>query len=203
MMTTEQVTGVILAGGQGRRLGGQDKGLVVLNDRHVVEWIIEQFKPQTGALVINANRNIARYETFGLPVISDSLSDYQGPLAGFASAMAFINTPYLVTVPCDAPVLSDQYVDRLMEALEEQDADIAVAFDGERLQPVHCLLKTALLPSLQQFLEAGDRKIDLWFAKHKRVQVDFSDQREMFRNMNTPEQQHAIEAGIKDVFASR
>ncbi|WP_020560031.1 bifunctional molybdopterin-guanine dinucleotide biosynthesis adaptor protein MobB/molybdopterin molybdotransferase MoeA [Thiofilum flexile] len=187
-----QISGVILAGGRGSRMGGQDKGLLELNGRPLVEYLLAALQPQVDTILINANRNQARYQHYHYPVISDELSDYQGPLAGFAAAMQVANTDYILTIPCDAPELAPDTVTRLWEALQEQQADIAVAHDGERLQPVHALIPVSLLPSLQAFLAQGDRKIDLWYAQHRVALADFSACRSMFRNINTPEEQTAI-----------
>lgn len=190
------VTGVILAGGQGRRFNGQDKGLVSFQGRPIIEHLLPVLQQQLGhaQLLINANRNLEQYKAYGYPVISDLLTGYQGPLAGFAVAMQNAKTDYIVTLPCDAPFVSPEYIERLTTAMTEQGADIAVAFDGKRLQPVHTMVSTQLLTSLDRFLNAGNRKIDLWFEQHKTVSVDFSDHSYMFKNMNTQEQHQALEA---------
>ncbi|QQZ28980.1 bifunctional molybdopterin-guanine dinucleotide biosynthesis adaptor protein MobB/molybdopterin molybdotransferase MoeA [Thiothrix subterranea] len=191
--STPRITGVILAGGRGSRMGGQDKGLLELHGRPLVEYLLEALQPQVDAILINANRNQARYQQYHYPVISDDLSDYQGPLAGFAAAMQAAQTDYILTIPCDAPELAADTAARLLAALQREQAEIAVAHDGERLQPVHALLPVSLLPSLQAFLANGDRKIDLWYAQHRMASVDFSDCRRMFRNINTPQQQAELE----------
>ena len=191
--STPRITGVILAGGRGSRMGGQDKGLLELHGRPLVEYLLEALQPQVDAILINANRNQARYQQYHYPVISDDLSDYQGPLAGFAAAMQAASTDYILTIPCDAPELAADTAARLLAALQGEQAEIAVAHDGERLQPVHALLPVSLLPSLQAFLANGDRKIDLWYAQHRMASVDFSDYRRMFRNINTPQQQAELE----------
>jgi molybdenum cofactor guanylyltransferase len=186
------ITAVILAGGMGRRMGGLDKGLIEFDGRLLVEILIDKLQQQNVNIVINANRNQSIYEGYGFPVISDELSDYQGPLAGFASAMSAVDSQYILTLPCDSPLLSEQYVSRFIECHnlpENNDAPISVAFDGERLQPVHALINVDLLPSLNTFLSSGDRKIDRWYAQHQYNRVDFSSQPELFRNINTPEDQ--------------
>lgn len=193
MSAVSNVTGVILAGGQGRRMGGVDKGLMDFKGRPVIEHIIASLRPQVAHLLINANRNVERYQHYQLQMVSDDLTGYQGPLAGFSAALQVVHTPYMMTVPCDAPFVSSLMADRLYQALIAQNADIAVAHDGKRLQPVHAMLSTQLLPSLNRFLEAGDRKIDLWYSQHKMVVVDFSDETQMFKNMNTPEQKADLE----------
>ena len=136
MNIKSDVTGVILAGGQARRMGGQDKGLVMLDGKPMIEIIIDVFKPQTAKLLINANRNHDRYSQYGLELVADELSGYCGPLAGMASALKTINSDYMVTAPCDSPFIPIDLVQRLADALENKSTDISVAHDGERIQPV-------------------------------------------------------------------
>jgi len=193
--TVKDITAVILAGGQGRRMGGQDKGLIDFNGRPLVEILIAGLERQSLDIVINANRNLDRYRDFGFPVISDQLQDYQGPLAGFASAMDAVETGFILTLPCDGPLLAEDYAARFIASQQQNDAAICVAFDGERLQPVHALIRIDLRASLGEFLDRGDRKIDRWYALHDYVQTDFSDCREMFRNINTPSDQQTLQAG--------
>jgi molybdenum cofactor guanylyltransferase len=144
--------------------------------------------------VINANRNHDQYRQFGYPVVSDRLDDYQGPLAGFASAMSAVDSRYILTLPCDGPRLADDYVARFIAAGADRQPGVLVAFDGERLQPVHALIRVDLLPSLERFLESGERKIDRWYAEQDFQQVDFSDCVDMFRNINTPSDQESLQA---------
>jgi molybdenum cofactor guanylyltransferase len=181
------VTGVILAGGQARRMGGQDKGLIMLNDKPMIEIIINTFKPQTAKLIINANRNHDHYSQYGLEIVADELSGFCGPLAGMASALQTINTDYMVTAPCDSPFIPVDLVQRLADALENKSTEISVAHNGERIQPVFCMIKKTLLESLNDYLAAGERKIDRWFEQHNYAIADFSDKPETFENINTPE----------------
>ncbi|MEZ5536239.1 MAG: bifunctional molybdopterin-guanine dinucleotide biosynthesis adaptor protein MobB/molybdopterin molybdotransferase MoeA [Thiolinea sp.] len=190
---TDNITGVILAGGQGRRMGGQDKGLMILNGRPLVEYLLNSLRSQTGQRMINANRNIEHYQRYGVPVVEDQVGNYQGPLAGFSTAMQHAQTGWIMTVPCDAPKIAPDMLQRLISALQRDEADIAVAHDGQRLQPVHALLPVRLLPSLQAFMENGGRKIDIWYAQHKIALADFSDVAGVFRNINTPAQKLAME----------
>jgi molybdenum cofactor guanylyltransferase len=180
-----EITGVILAGGKARRLNGRDKGLEPFSGRALVEWVIAALAPQVGNVLINANRNQETYGRLGYPVISDQLDDFQGPLAGFASAMAAADTPWILTVPCDGPFLAPDLVARLSAALERDNAELAVASDGQRMQPVHALLPVALAPSLAAFLAEGERKIDRWYARHRVALADLSDHPESFANLNT------------------
>jgi molybdenum cofactor guanylyltransferase len=192
------ITAVILAGGMGRRMGGLDKGLIEFDGRLLVEILIDKLQKQNVNIIINANRNQSVYEDYGFPVISDQLSNHQGPLAGFASAMGAVNSQYILTLPCDSPLLSDQFVERFIQCHnlpENKCAPISVADDGERLQPVHALVDVDLLTNLNAFLDSGERKIDRWYAQHRFNRVDFSDQREIFKNINTPEDQQNLALG--------
>jgi molybdopterin-guanine dinucleotide biosynthesis protein A len=186
-MSEPKITAVILAGGKARRMGGEDKGLIDLDGRPLIEHVLERIRPQVTQVVINANRNLERYAAFGHPVISDTLSDFQGPLAGFLAVMQQIDSDFIVTLPCDGPCLPDNLVERLRQAQQTAGADIAVAHDGDRMQPVYALIATRLQPSLEAYLQSGERKIDWWYAKHHTVNVDFSDAPETFLNINTPE----------------
>lgn len=189
-----QITAVILAGGQGRRMGGKDKGLVNFANKPLIQSVIEKIHPQVDQVIINANRNTAAYETFGYPVIADTINNFQGPLAGFMAAMEYSNSNYIVSVPCDGPMLCEQLVTRLASQLLENHADIAVAHDGERLQPVYALIATHLKQSLEQYLLSGQRKIDRWYANHNMIKVDFSDSPETFLNINTHEERDALQS---------
>ncbi len=190
MIEKNQITAVILAGGKGSRLGGQDKGLVSYKNKPLIQHVLDRIEPQVGQIIINANRNRDDYAKFEHPVISDELSDFQGPLAGFLTGMRTCNTDYILTLPCDGPDLPDDLISRLVDELESQQGDntIVVAHDGKRLQPVHALIPTALIESLEGFVANGDRKIDLWYAQHRMVTADFSDKPEVFFNINTEQQ---------------
>lgn len=189
---SSDVTAVILAGGQGRRMGGQDKGLLDFGGRLMIEIIIEALENQRIDIVINANRNQSTYQSYGYPVISDDLKDFQGPLAGFASAMAAVKTKFILTLPCDSPMLADNFVERFIESHNREQAPVCVAHDGERLQPVYALIDTGLLDDLKRFLQIGERKIDRWYAQYSYANVDFSTATEMFENINTPEDQQRL-----------
>lgn len=196
MNSHNSVTVAVLAGGQGRRFGGQDKGLVTVLGKPLIEHILEQLAGQANNIVINANRNQSVYQTYGYPVVEDTMPDYQGPLAGFASVMTSIGTEFLLTLPCDAPTIPDNYVARMLACQQAEAADIVVASDGTRLQPVHALIAARLLPSLMAFLARGERKIDRWYAEHKMAVLDFSDAPEVFHNLNTAEQKAQHEASL-------
>lgn len=187
------ITAVILAGGKGSRLGGQDKGLVDYNGKPLIEHVLERISPQVGTVLINANRNVDTYKQYGFPVINDDLSDFQGPLAGFASAMRASTTSHILTLPCDGPLLPLDLASRMLKKLSEKAGSIVVAHDGKRLQPVHALIPITLLESLEYFLANGDRKIDLWYAEHLVTLANFSDNPKVFSNINTEEQRQEME----------
>jgi len=194
----KSITGVVLAGGRGSRMGGEDKGLVMLHGRTMVEHVIARLRPQVEHLLISANRNRERYATLGCAVVPDLLGDYQGPLAGMAAALQAATTPYVVTVPCDSPLMATDVVARLAQALVRDGADISVAHDGTRTHPVFLLMKRSLLPSLLEFLNAGERKIDRWFAQHRVATADFHDCPESFVNVNDPDEHQALEAQLRE-----
>jgi molybdenum cofactor guanylyltransferase len=187
------ITAVILAGGKARRMDGQDKGLITLHGRPMVDYIIRALQPQAGHILINANRNAEQYAAFGLPVIADMLGDYLGPLVGMASGMNATDTSYIVTAPCDSPFIPDNLVEMLCRALAENEADISVAHDGERMQPVFALLRCSLLPGLLAYLDEGGRKIDTWYGQQRLAQADFSGSPDTFLNLNTPEDKVILE----------
>jgi len=191
----DSVTAVILAGGMGRRMNGADKGLVKLKNHQMTGLIIDILKPNVDEIIINANRNVAEYETFGEKVVSDSLEGYQGPLAGFEAGMAAASTQWLFTCPCDSPLQSPQLLPYMLKSVISENADIGVAHDGQRTHPVFSLLKTDLLSSLQHYLQSGERKIDRWFDQHKLHTVDCSQYASSFININTEEELAQAEQG--------
>ncbi len=195
-VSQQDMTAVILAGGKGRRLEGQDKGLVCYKGKPLIEHVLNRIEPQVKTVLINANRNIETYCGYGYPVINDELSNFQGPLAGFAAAMKVADTPYIVTLPCDGPLLAEDLVMRFIKALKSatKPDTLVVAHDGTRHQPVYALLPVTALDSLQHFLARGDRKIDLWFKNHPVIYANFSDKPDSFSNINTEVQRQAMEA---------
>ncbi|MCF8197889.1 MAG: molybdenum cofactor guanylyltransferase [Sulfuritalea sp.] len=189
---SQQITGVVLAGGLGRRMGGVDKGLQELNGRPMVQWVLERLAPQVDAVWISANQNIQRYGEFGYRVLPDRIPDFAGPLAGLHAALTVAESPLLVTVPCDSPFLPSDLVARLHAALESQNADLAVARVGSQLHRAFCLVRRELLPELEAFLGSGERKVGLWHASLNVVEVGFDDQPESFGNINTLEELQAL-----------
>ena len=184
----DHITGLVLAGGRGSRMGGVDKGLQNHRGMPLALHALLRLAPQVGEVMINANRNLSAYESMGVPVWPDAMPDYPGPLAGLLAGLERCETPYLVSVPCDTPHFPHDLVARLGAALVEHGAEIAMAAtheDGElRTQPVFCLVRATLMESLVAFLHAGERKIDRWTAQHRCVPVLFDDAAAFF-NANT------------------
>jgi molybdopterin-guanine dinucleotide biosynthesis protein A len=182
------ITGLILAGGRGSRMGSIDKGLVPLAGKPMVAHVLERLAPQVQRMLINANQNQETYAALGMPVWPDAMPDFAGPLAGLQTGLMHCGTPYLVTAPCDSPFLPTDLVARLAQALQTQDADLAVAVTGEgatrQPHPVFCLAKASLLPHLTAFLEGGGRKVDRWYTTLRVAEVHFADEA-AFRNINT------------------
>lgn len=180
------ITGLVLAGGRGQRWGGRDKGLIEHAGRPLVAWVLEALASQVGHLVISANRNLETYFAYGYPVISDDLDDFQGPLAGIAAALALVETPWIVTAPCDAPALPGDLVARLGLALHSQGGSAAVAQVGGRIQPVHALIPVARAADLAAYLAGGGRSVRGWLEGQPLAMADFSDSPGAFANLNTP-----------------
>ncbi len=193
MSGRDKITGVVLAGGQGSRMGGVDKGLVALRGRPMVAWVLERLGPQVDELLINANQNVERYAVFGHPVVPDDIAGFAGPLAGLHAALSRAQHPLVATAPCDSPFLPDDLVSRLHAALVEQDAELAVARTFDQPHPVFCLCRREVLPHLTEFLAGGGRKIDRWYGTLKVVEVRFDDEEEAFRNINTRDELDRLE----------
>lgn len=184
----EKITGVILAGGLGRRMGGIDKGLQELRGRPLAAWVVERLAPQVDELLINANQNTERYAAFGHRVVADQIPDFAGPLAGLHAVLSAASHPLVATAPCDSPFLPADLVSRLFSALTANEADLAVARTFDQAQPVFCLCRRSVLPHLTEFLAGGGRKIDRWYATLKVVEVSFDDEADAFENINTREE---------------
>lgn len=181
------VTGLLLAGGLGRRMGGVDKGLVAIEGQPMAAWVLERLRPQVGQVLINANRNLDEWRSYGAPVVTDVIGGFSGPLAGVHAGLLACASPWLATVPCDSPFFPRDLVARLAAGASAAGADLAVVRSDSRLQPVFALLRRDLLPSLETFLHGGGRKIELWFGEVKLAVVDFDDTA-AFANINTPEE---------------
>ena len=197
MLDKARITGLILAGGQGSRLGGVDKGLQVFENQALVQHALQRLTPQVGRVMVSANRNLDVYQRLGVPVWPDATTGYEGPLAGFLSGLSHCETPYLLTVPCDSPRFPADLVQRLWQALQDEAADVAIA--GTRhgseihLEPVFCLMKRELQASLQCYMQSGHRKIERWTAGQRRAVVVFDDAT-AFANVNTPDELAALQA---------
>lgn len=193
-MSKPQITGVVLAGGLGRRMGGTDKGLQELRGQPMVHWVIERLAPQVDELLINANQNGERYAAFGHRVVPDQIPGFAGPLAGLHAALATATHPLVATAPCDSPFLPADLISRLFSALTAADADLAVAKTFDQAHPVFCLCKRSVLPHLTEFLEGGGRKVDRWYSTLNIVEVAFDDEADAFENINTHEELGRFEA---------
>jgi len=191
-MSHNNITGLILAGGRARRMGGVDKGLVELAGKPMVSYVVDRLTPQVGQTIINANRNLAVYRKWSSRVVKDRIGEYDGPLAGVASGLHATDTEFTLTVPCDCPLVADDLAERMYQGLVDEKSEVAVASDGQRLQPVFMLLRRGLLPSIENFLSIGERKIDKWFEHHKVSVVDFSDKPDTFLNINTAQEKEEL-----------
>jgi molybdopterin-guanine dinucleotide biosynthesis protein A len=185
---SSEVTGLLLAGGLGQRMGGADKGLVTLDQldgRPMASWILERLRPQVACIIINANRHQEQWRTFGERVISDRMEGFLGPLAGMHAGLQCCSTPWLVTVPCDSPFLPLDLVERLVTGAESASAEVAVARTDDRLQPAFALMRRELGHRLEDYLQGGGRSLTGWFDSVNGVVVEFSDS-DAFANFNTP-----------------
>ncbi len=191
------ITGLVLAGGQGQRMGGRDKGLIELNGRLLVDYVIERFKPQVAALIVCANRNQVAYSALGFPVVHDTLVDYPGPLAGILAGLTHCATPWLAVVPCDSPFLPTDLVAKLAAVATTEDT-VAVAATAGDLQPVFALIPCSLRESLASFLTSGERKITRWYTQHRMVPVEF-DTADAFDNLNTEADYARAQRRLSDV----
>jgi molybdopterin-guanine dinucleotide biosynthesis protein A len=187
-MPESGVTGLVLAGGQGRRMGSIDKGLVPLRGLPMVRHVLDRLRPQVSEILINANQHRAEYEAFGHPVFADAIAGFAGPLAGLQVGLNHASHPLVATVPCDSPFLPADLVTRLEGALTARGADLAVARTFDQPHPVFALVRRAVLPHLTRFLEGGGRKIDAWYATLSTVEVGFDDEADAFRNINTADE---------------
>lgn len=183
----QQITGLVLAGGQGSRLGGVDKGLQPYHGRPLAQHALQRLTPQVGRVMLSANRHLEEYARWGVPVWPDpaELTGYQGPLAGFLAGLAHAATPYLVTVPCDCPCFPTDLVARLASAMRD-DIDLVVAGTASGPEPAFCLMRRSVAGHLRGYLQSGERKIGRWTAQLRRAEVSFDDPAAFF-NINTPD----------------
>jgi molybdopterin-guanine dinucleotide biosynthesis protein A len=188
-----RITGLVLAGGQGRRMGGIDKGLAPLRGRPMIAWVLDRLSPQVHEVIINANQNRDQYAALGHRVVGDEIGGFAGPLAGLHAGLKVASHPFVATVPCDSPFLPQDLVQRLLAAALANHADVAVAKTGDQPHPVFALVRTSVLGHLAKFLEGGGRKIDAWYASLKVVEVPFDDEPDSFSNINTRDELAAFE----------
>lgn len=186
MIDKKNITGVILSGGRSSRMQGEDKGLILLNDKALISYVVDVVEAKVGRLLISANRNIESYQQYG-EVIKDELADFQGPLSGISKALNETTNPYLLIVPCDSPFISEVLIDELIRSMYENEVDICVADDGAFIHPTFALIKTTLKDNLLAFLDSGERKLGLWIEQNNFEKVDFSDQPKLFINLNNPQ----------------
>jgi len=180
-----KISAIILSGGRATRMNGVDKGLVLLQNKPLIQHVIGRLKSQVDEMLINANREIVYYQAFGLPVIQDEDADFIGPLAGFILGLRHAKHNYVLTVPCDSPLLPLDLAERLLSGMAASLTDIAVASSEENVHPVFCLIKKSVLPSLLAYIESGERRVSAWQKSQKYIEVDFSDCSEAFTNLNT------------------
>jgi molybdenum cofactor guanylyltransferase len=181
-----KITGLLLAGGQGRRMGGVDKGLQLLRGKPMAQWALERLAPQVDEVLINCNQNLEAYARFGHRLVPDEIGGFAGPLAGLHAGLAAASHPLIVTVPCDSPFLPLDLVARLNH--HSDGKDLAVAKTGDQAHPVFSLVRKDVAANLEAFLRSGGRKIDAWYASLRTIEVSFDDQADAFRNINTLEE---------------
>jgi molybdenum cofactor guanylyltransferase len=196
------ISSIILSGGRATRMNGEDKGLVLLQQKPLIAHVVGRLKTQVDEILINANREIAAYEAFGFPVLQDENEEFLGPLAGFNLGLQHAKHDYVLTVPCDSPLLPLDLAERLYNSMTASLMDIAVASSDENVHPVFCLMKKSVLPSLQAYIESGERKVSAWQKSLKYIEVDFSDCDDAFTNLNTFEDLAALELKLKETLST-
>lgn len=174
-MATAAITAVILAGGRAQRMGGEDKGLLELNGKPLIRHVIERIESQVDTILISANRNLAEYEKFGYPVVTDEQRDFLGPLAGIATALQDCAGDYLLAVPCDTPFLPNDLTATMLEQLQKERAETCLAHDGQRLQPLIALISCSLRNKLNQSIQAGHLKVERWMLEQKHSTARFTE----------------------------
>ena len=193
------ISAIILSGGRATRMNGVDKGLVLLQSKPLIQHVIERLTPQVDEILINANRELTQYQALGYPVLQDEVEDFLGPLAGFSLGLQHAKHGYVLTVPCDSPLLPVDLAQRLMAALVENNAEVAVATSDDNTHPVFCLCKKTVLPSLTAYLQQGERRVSAWQKSQQYIEVDFTDCNEAFTNLNTFEDLAALELKLSEI----
>lgn len=190
------VTALVLAGGRATRMGGDDKGLVLLNNKPLIAHVIERLQTQVDEIIINANRELETYRTLGYPVFADEIADFAGPLAGIQLGLKHATSEYLLTAPCDCPLLPANLCEKLLAALNNHHADIAIATSHQKDHPVIFLRKKSVLVSLNSYLQQGGRKVSAWQKSLPHVYVDFSFTPDVFSNINTPDELNLLTSAL-------
>jgi molybdenum cofactor guanylyltransferase len=193
------ISAIILSGGRATRMNGADKGLVLLQQKPLIKHVIERLTPQADEILINANRELTQYQALGYPLLQDEVEDFLGPLAGFSLGLQHAKHDYVLTVPCDSPLLPVDLAQRLMAELVEHKAEIAVATSEGSTHPVFCLCKKTVLPSLTAYLQQDERRVSAWQKSQQYIEVDFSDCNEAFTNLNTFEDLAALELKLSEI----
>ncbi|SCZ49871.1 molybdenum cofactor guanylyltransferase MobA [Thiohalomonas denitrificans] len=196
--TAENITAIILAGGRGQRMGGQDKGLLPLAGRPLIAHVIERIRPQVGEIVISANRNHEHYSRFGYPVFADAAPDWPGPLAGLLAGFAVTDSEWVLTLPCDTPRLPQDLAARMISATMEADAEICTVQASGRIQAAFMLVSRRLEADLRDYIDAGGRRVQSWQEAHHRALAEYPEADRAFDNINTPEQLQQLERELKD-----
>lgn len=185
-ISKSDITAVILSGGQATRMGGQDKGLILFKNKPLISYVANIINENVNSILVSANKNLDLYQKFGT-VIRDDLSGFQGPLAGVSKAMHVANTPYLLVLPCDGPFVNSLLVKRLAQSMQQHEVNACVASNGDKIHPTYSLINIALKDNLDKFLQSGGRKFGLWLKNNNALKVDFSDQPDIFINLNSPQ----------------
>jgi len=193
-----QITGLILAGGRSSRMNGQDKGLLQLHNRPMIDYVIERMKPQVGQILISANRHIEHYKKFGYEVLLDDYDDYRGPLAGMARGLTQSQSDYLLTVPCDGPLLPLDIATRMIDFALANTAKAVFVFDGHYKQPTYNLIHKDLLAQLNHSLANKEHKLGKWLMDNGAFRLDFSDQKAAFLNINTLDDLSLLNQTLKE-----
>ncbi|MCU7938010.1 MAG: molybdenum cofactor guanylyltransferase MobA [gamma proteobacterium symbiont of Bathyaustriella thionipta] len=195
-----QITGLILAGGRSSRMKGHDKGLLKLLERPMIDYVIDRLKPQVEQILISANRHIDTYQKFGYEVLLDDYDDYRGPLAGMSRGLAHSKSEYLLTVPCDGPLLPMDLASRMLDFAQQKNVKAVLAFDGQYKQPTYNLIHKDLLTHLTRSLENNEHKLGKWLMDNGALKLDFSDQKSAFLNVNTPDDLDLLCGQLTDNF---
>lgn len=192
----KDVTVIILAGGRGQRMMGQNKGLTPLNGRPMISYVLESIPKAVDNIIISANEDIEAYRAFNFPVLPDRYSEFQGPLAGIHACLQETNTLFCQLLPCDAPFVPSDLIETLNRTLLAEANEACIPFDT-RLQPLFMQMKTEVRTSLQAALEKGERKVLRWIEQLDYSRVDFSPDTQAFTNINTPDMLQNAEKALQ------